>query len=133
MVVVSVSAASPKERDNDMDQRCVNSTYVLITPARNEEAFVEKTIESMIRQTVLPTKWVIVDDGSTDKTSDIVTPYLSRYTWIEMLRRPRRLDRSFAGKVQAFNAGYERVKDLAYDVIGNLDGDISFGKDHFEF
>ena len=50
-----------------------------------------------------------------------------------MVRRPQRLDRSFAGKVQAFNAGYERVKDLQYEVLGNLDGDISFDEDHFEF
>jgi len=107
--------------------------YVLITPARNEEAFLEKVIESMVCQTVLPLKWVIVDDGSTDRTPDIVRPYLARYSWIELVQRPRRLDRSFAGKVHAFRAGYERVRELPYDVIGNLDADISFATDHFEF
>ena len=107
--------------------------YVLITPARNEEAFIEKTIESVIRQTVLPVKWVIVDDGSTDGTPDIVSGYLPAYPWMELVRRPQRQDRHFAGKVYAFNAGYEKVKGLRYEVIGNLDADISFDNDHFEF
>ncbi|MFY9909022.1 MAG: glycosyltransferase family A protein [Candidatus Sulfotelmatobacter sp.] len=107
--------------------------YVLITPARNEEAFIEKTIQSMIKQTVLPLKWVIVDDGSTDKTRDIVSRHLAQNPWIELVRMPERRDRSFAAKVVAFNAGLERVKTLPYEVIGNLDADISFDSDHFEF
>jgi poly-beta-1,6-N-acetyl-D-glucosamine synthase len=107
--------------------------YVLITPARNEDAFIERTIESMIHQTVLPAKWVIVDDGSTDKTAEIVGRYLPQHPWMEVVQMPQRRDRSFAGKVQAFNAGFERVKDLDFEVVGNLDSDISFGKDHFEF
>jgi glycosyltransferase involved in cell wall biosynthesis len=107
--------------------------YVLITPARNESAFIAKTIESMIHQTVLPLKWVIVDDGSTDATREIVSRYLEQNHWIEMVQMPQRRDRSFAAKVGAFNAGYERVKSLPYDIIGNLDADISFEKDHFEF
>jgi len=107
--------------------------YVLITPARNEEAFIEKTIQSMIQQTVLPLKWVIVDDGSTDRTREIVGRYLAENPWIELVQMPERRERHFAGKVFAFNAGSERVKDLNYDVIGNLDGDISFDPDHFEF
>jgi glycosyltransferase involved in cell wall biosynthesis len=108
-------------------------SYVLITPARNEEAFIDKTIESMIHQTVLPVKWVIVDDGSTDRTREIVSRYLGQYRWIEMVQLPQRRDRSFAAKVMAFNAGYERLKGLSYEIIGNLDADISFEKDHFEF
>jgi glycosyltransferase involved in cell wall biosynthesis len=107
--------------------------YVLITPARNESAFIAKTIESMIHQTVLPLKWVIVDDGSTDETREIVSRYLEQYRWIELVQMPQRRDRSFAAKVGAFNAGHERVKDLHYDIVGNLDADISFDKDHFEF
>lgn len=108
-------------------------SYVLITPAHNEEAFIDKTIESVIHQTILPVKWVIVNDGSTDKTPEIIRDYVVQYPWIEMAdMRPRR-DRSFAAKVVAFNAGFERVKDLDYDIIGNLDADITFEKDHFEF
>jgi glycosyltransferase involved in cell wall biosynthesis len=108
-------------------------SYVLITPAHNEEEFIRGTIESMIRQTVPPLKWVIVDDGSTDRTREIIRTYAAQHPWIEMVEIPPRQDRNFAGKVFAFNAGYERVKDLPYDVIGNLDADISFEPDHFQF
>jgi len=108
-------------------------TYVLVTPAHNEEAFIEKTIQSVIQQTVLPLKWVIVDDGSTDKTREIISRYLDNNPWMELVELPHRRDRSFAAKVTAFNAGYEKVKNLRFDVIGNMDADISFGPDHLEF
>jgi len=108
-------------------------TYVLVTPAHNEEAFIEKTIQSVIQQTVLPLKWVIVDDGSTDKTREIISRYLDNNPWMELVELPQRRDRSFAAKVTAFNAGYEKVKNLRFDVIGNMDADISFGPDHLEF
>jgi poly-beta-1,6-N-acetyl-D-glucosamine synthase len=107
--------------------------YVLITPARNEEEFIEQTIKSVISQTVTPLKWVIVSDGSTDGTDEIVAKYAAAHRWIELLRIPEQAERSFAGKVYAFNAGYERVKDLKYDIIGNLDADISFEEDYFAF
>src|SRR2546422_4803637 len=96
-------------------------TYVLITPARNEAKFIEQTIKSVVGQTIRPAKWVIVSDGSTDGTDDIVKRYASEYDWIELVRTPERKERHFAGKVQAFNAGYARVKDLKYDIIGSLD------------
>lgn len=133
MVGGDVSTARAEVRKDDMAQRGSLPPYVLVTPARNEEAFLEKTIESLIHQTVLPAKWVIVNDGSTDKTADIISRYLANHPWIELVQRPQRLDRSFAGKVHAFNAGYERVKDVPHEVIGNLDADISFDPDHFEF
>jgi glycosyltransferase involved in cell wall biosynthesis len=81
----------------------------------------------------LPVKWVIVDDGSTDRTATIVETFVKRHPWIELLRRPRCKRRNFAGKVDAFNHGFERIQDLRFDLIGNLDADISFGPDHFEF
>jgi len=108
-------------------------TYVLITPARNEEAFIELTIKSVVGQTVRPIKWVIVSDGSTDRTDEIAKKYAAEHDWIELVRMPEHRDRHFAAKVQAFNAGYARVKDLKYDIIGNLDSDISFEKDYFAF
>jgi len=107
--------------------------YVLVTPAHNEEAFVEKTIRSVIRQTVRPARWVIVDDGSTDATGGIVRRYLAAHPWIEMIQMPQRQDRSFAAKVVSFNAGYQAVQGLDYDIIGNVDADTSFDEDHFEF
>jgi biofilm PGA synthesis N-glycosyltransferase PgaC len=101
-------------------------SYVLITPARNEEAFIEQTIRSVVNQTVLPAKWVIVSDGSTDGTDRIVKKYAADHEWMEFVQMPERKERHFAGKVHAFNAGYARVKDLNYDIIGSLDADISF-------
>lgn len=118
--------------DNGRGQKCLPK-YILITPARNEAEFIELTIKSVARQTVLPVKWVIVSDGSTDGTDDIVKKYVAEYKWIELVRMPERSERHFAGKVHAFNAGYERVKDLKYDIIGSLDGDISFEEDYFSF
>jgi poly-beta-1,6-N-acetyl-D-glucosamine synthase len=107
--------------------------YVLITSARNEEAFIANTLDSMVNQTVLPERWVIVDDGSTDRTPEIVERHAARYPWIELVRLPQRKDRNFAAKVHAFNAGLERVCSLEFEAIGNLDADISFGPDQFEF
>jgi biofilm PGA synthesis N-glycosyltransferase PgaC len=107
--------------------------YVLITPARNEARYIELTLQSVVAQTVLPLKWVIVSDGSTDGTDDIVKRYLSVYPWMEMIRMPARQERHFAGKVSAFNAGYESVCHLPYEIIGNLDGDVSFDHTYFHF
>jgi len=108
-------------------------SYVLITPARNEEATLEKTARSVTTQTVLPSRWVVVSDGSTDRTDDIVLDYCSRHPWMGLIRLPEHEDRHFAAKVQAFNAGLEALGGVGYDIIGNLDADISFGEDYFEF
>jgi poly-beta-1,6-N-acetyl-D-glucosamine synthase len=107
--------------------------YALVTPARNEAQYIDLTLKSMVAQTLPPVKWVIVSDGSTDQTDEIVRGYLADYPWIELLRMPERQQRHFAGKVLAFNAGYDRIKDLDFDIIGNLDGDVSFEPGHFEF
>src|SRR5216683_4669092 len=108
-------------------------SYVLITPARNEARFIEHTINSVVGQTIRPLKWVIVSDGSTDGTDDIVGKYLAQHEWVELLRLPEHAQRNFAGKATAFNAGYARVAGLQFDVIGNLDGDVSFEKDYLAF
>ncbi len=107
--------------------------YVLITPAHNEERFIRKTLDSMVNQTLLPERWVIVNDGSTDRTGEIVAEYARRFPWIQLVYRSPRLDRSFAAKVHAFNAGLQRVQSLEFDVIGNLDADLSFEADYLEF
>jgi poly-beta-1,6-N-acetyl-D-glucosamine synthase len=118
---------------NGAPEQSHDTSYVLITPARNEAAYIEKTIISVVNQTAKPLKWVIVSDGSTDGTDDIVKRYVAENPWIELLRMPERQERHFAGKVHAFNAGYARVKDLKYDIIGNLDADISFDPEYFDF
>jgi biofilm PGA synthesis N-glycosyltransferase PgaC len=63
-------------------------TYVLVTPARNEAQFIESTIQSVVAQTMRPLKWVIVSDGSTDGTDEIVSRYAVAHEWIELLRMP---------------------------------------------
>lgn len=108
-------------------------TYILITPARNEAALIEDTIKSVVAQALAPLRWVIVSDGSTDETDDIVRRYAREYPWIQLVRTPERKERHFAGKVMAFRAGYETVQDLNYDVIASLDADITFEADYFAF
>lgn len=108
-------------------------TYVLITPARNEAAFIEGTIQSVVAQTVRPLRWVIVSDGSTDGTDEIVQKFAAANPWIRLLRMPERRERHFAGKVHAFNAGYAELSGMGYDVIGSLDADITFDESYFQF
>lgn len=108
-------------------------SYVLITPARNEGAFIEETIRSVISQTVLPKRWVIVSDGSYDRTEAIARVYVQKHPWMTLIRMPSGGRRNFASKAYAFNAGYETVKGLDFDIIGNLDADLSFECDYFEY
>lgn len=109
-------------------------TYVLITPAKNEEANIEKTILSVISQTILPMKWLIVNDGSTDRTADIVLKYSSKskYSFIQLVNLQQGNERSFVSKIRAFNTGYEKLKEVDYEFIGNLDADISFDPYYYE-
>lgn len=108
-------------------------TYVLITAARDEAKFIELTIKSVIAQIVRPVKWIIVSDGSTDGTDEIVLRYAADQRWIELMRMPERSERSFSGKAHAFNAAYAKARTLNYEVIGNLDADISFDAEYFSF
>jgi glycosyltransferase involved in cell wall biosynthesis len=107
--------------------------YVLITSARNEEAFIAKTLDSVVTQTVLPERWIIVDDNSTDRTAKIVENYARRYPWIELVRQAQGRSRNFASKAHAVNGGLERVNSLQFEIVGNLDADISFGPNYMEF
>jgi len=106
--------------------------YVLVTAARDEAKYIERTIESVVAQTMRPLKWVIVSDGSSDGTDNIVAAHAAQHDWIELVSTPHRVGRHFAGKAQAFNLGTARLKRLAYDFIGNLDADVSFDSNYFE-
>jgi biofilm PGA synthesis N-glycosyltransferase PgaC len=108
-------------------------SYVLVTPARDEEAFLGDTIRAVVAQTHRPLRWIIVSDGSTDGTDEIVKSHAADIDWIELVRMPERRDRQFAAKANAFNAGCERLKHLRFDLIGNLDADVTFAPDYFEF
>ena len=108
-------------------------TYVLVTAARNERGLIEGAIRSVISQTQLPSKWIIVSDGSADGTDEIVGQFAKEHAWIELLRMPEHRDRSFAAKAVCFNTGYDHLKSRNFDLIGNLDADITFGPDYYEF
>ena len=120
---MTADIAKPQDRD---------LRYALITPARNEAKFIAATIRSVVAQTVHPAVWIVVSDGSTDGTDEIVERYAREHDWISLLRMPERRDRSFAAKATAFNAAYARLAGSSFDIIGNLDADITLAPDHFE-
>ncbi len=107
-------------------------TYVLVTAAYNEEKFISKTIESIISQTVRPKKWVIVSDGSTDRTDEIVGSYSRTHDFIQLQRICEEHPRNFAAQVNAINTGCQSLKELEFDFIGNVDADVSFEPEYYE-
>ena len=108
-----------------------NYRYALVTPAKNEAAFIEKTIISVINQTITPVKWVIVSDGSTDRTDEIVNEYARQHAFIQLVRRDSET-RHFGNKVHAFRAGYAELEGVDYGFIGNLDADIELPAQYYE-
>src|SRR5205085_10490204 len=104
--------------------------YVLVTPARNEVEHIAGSVASVIAQTLPPLRWVIVSDGSTDGTDERVRRLAQGHAWIRLVRMPERRERHFAGKVHAFNAGLAELADLDYELIANLDADITLSPDH---
>jgi glycosyltransferase involved in cell wall biosynthesis len=110
-----------------------NGTYALITSAYNEEKYIQTTMNAVVSQTILPSKWVIISDGSTDGTDEIVTAYSKKHEFIQFVRLDR--DKSscnFASKVYAIKYGYELVKDMPFLCIGNLDADVFLESHYFE-
>jgi glycosyltransferase involved in cell wall biosynthesis len=116
-----------------MLEKAIDLRYALITPAWNEEANLDRVIRAVAGQTLLPIRWVIVSDGSTDRTDEIVRSYAQHHAWIHLLRLERSPVRDFAGKAHAVNAGYEFLRSMDFDLIGNLDADISVPSDYYEF
>lgn len=107
--------------------------YVVVSAARNEETFIRLTADSLVAQTKRPLRWIVVDDGSTDRTAAIVREYASREPWIELISLPPRNGRDFSRKVRAVNLGLNRVADLDFEVLVNLDADVSFEPAYMEF
>ena len=110
-----------------------STNYVVISPVRDEEAYIRFTLDCMAHQTVLPKEWIIIDDGSTDKTGSILDEFAHKYSWIRVIHR---LNRGFrkagGGVVEAFNEGYKTVEFNDWDFLVKLDGDLSFDPDYFE-
>jgi glycosyltransferase involved in cell wall biosynthesis len=106
--------------------------YVLVTAAYNEAALIEKTLSSVAAQTVLPKAWIIVSDGSTDRTEEIAQSYAARLPFIQVIRIDRDPGRSFVSKVYAVREGFKRLLGVPFDFVGNLDADVSFEATYFE-
>jgi glycosyltransferase involved in cell wall biosynthesis len=107
--------------------------YLVITPVRDEEAYISKTIDSMAQQTILPEKWIIVDDGSTDRTPQIVQAASKQHAWIQVVERQNRgFRKSGGGVIEAFYDGFSAIDKINWDFLVKLDGDLSFSPDYFE-
>lgn len=108
-------------------------TYIIITPARNEGKNIGRLIASVTSQTVLPEKWILIDDNSTDDTAEIIRGQLTHFPWMDLINMQEVRERSFAAKADCFNAGLRRLGTLEYDILGNIDADVSFEADYFEY
>ncbi len=106
--------------------------YALVTPVRNEADHVGRTIDAVAAQTLLPQRWVIVSDGSTDATDDIVRKRAASLPFLRFVRRDADAERDFNSKVLAIREGLAQLAGVEYEFIGNLDGDVSFAPDYFE-
>jgi biofilm PGA synthesis N-glycosyltransferase PgaC len=107
--------------------------YVVITPVRDEALYIAKTIEAVMSQTVRPHQWIVVDDGSTDGTGDILDRHAEQTDWMSVVHRSNRGHRANGGGVmEAFYAGYAEVSDMSWEYLVKLDGDLSFAPDYFE-
>jgi poly-beta-1,6-N-acetyl-D-glucosamine synthase len=108
-------------------------TYVIISPVRNEELLIEKTIRSVIAQTIRPTEWILVNDGSSDKTAEIIEGYQSQYSWIKLINVA---DRGYylpgKGVVETFYKGFNTLSVKDWEYVVKLDCDLEFDPDYFE-
>ena len=107
--------------------------YVIISPVRNEEQHLPRTINCMAEQTILPGKWILVDDGSTDATGKVADAAAAGHPWIKAIHRQDRGFRQAGGGVMdAFYDGFGAITDDRWDFIVKFDGDLSFSADYFE-
>jgi poly-beta-1,6-N-acetyl-D-glucosamine synthase len=107
--------------------------YLLISACRDEAKYMRQTLDSVISQSIPPTRWVIVDDGSTDSTPQILAEYQGKHGWIDVVTRVNRGNRAVGpGVIDAFYAGYETINPDDYDYICKLDLDLRLPPRYFE-
>jgi len=107
--------------------------YIIISPVRNEEKYLGDAVNSIASQTIRPMEYILVDDGSTDKTPEIIKDASARYPWIHYITRKDRGERRVGpGVIEAFYDGYESIKSEQYDYICKMDGDLTIGPEYFE-
>ena len=112
----------------------METDYVVISPVRDEETYIRRTLDSVINQTILPKRWILLDDGSTDGTKEILESYAQIHKWIQVLEYTRDSSDRMVGKnvVEILHCGLSEVQDIHWDFWVKLDGDISFGSNYFE-
>lgn len=114
------------------------ASYVIVTAAHNEEDSLDRLAQHVVAQTAQPLLWIIVSDGSTDRTDDIAGRYARDYSWIRFLRREkddherRRVEKTSPGKVAAIRMAMKSLEGLHYDYFANLDADLTFDADYYE-
>lgn len=109
------------------------TNYILVSPVKDEEKYIEKTIQAVLKQTIKPSRWIIVDDGSRDSTYSIAEKYAREFPWITLVRHMRDAARQpGSGIIRAFNVGYDLVRNADYDYIVKFDCDLDFPADYFE-
>jgi biofilm PGA synthesis N-glycosyltransferase PgaC len=107
--------------------------YVLISPCRNESQYMRQTLDTVVAQSARPTKWVIVDDGSTDDTPQILADYAAKHDWIQIVTRKDRGHRAVGpGVIDAFYSGYDAINPDDYDYLCKLDLDLRLPPRYFE-
>ncbi len=114
------------------ERRRTMTHYVLITAAKNEDAFIEGVLKSVLAQTLPPQEWVIVSDGSTDRTDDIVRLYQQGHPFIKLRQRPAGAKRDFASKAFALNEAYQALNSTGFEYVAILDADVTLPADYYE-
>jgi len=108
--------------------------YVVITPAKNEAEHIAYILNSMSRQTHLPKQWIIVDDGSTDKTAELVSQFAQKFSWIKLVRLTTSSEERMGGSkvVRAFEEGMKKLDESDFDFVTKLDADLTLEENYFE-
>jgi poly-beta-1,6-N-acetyl-D-glucosamine synthase len=126
---ISASVLSSKQNTRNMSAL----SYVVVSPAKDEAERIEKTIQSMLRQTVRPARWVIVDDGSSDNTSEIVKSHTQSTDWISLIRVNRdAMRRIGSAEIRAFETGLHSLAGQQFDLAVKLDCDLILEPNYFE-
>jgi poly-beta-1,6-N-acetyl-D-glucosamine synthase len=117
----------------DPEVTASDRAYVLISPCRNEAEHMRRTLDSVVGQSLRPTLWVVVDDGSTDATPDILADYAARHDWIRVVAKPDRGHRAVGpGVIEAFYAGLETVDLSRFPYLCKLDLDLDLPPHYFD-
>lgn len=110
-----------------------NTTYVIISPVKDEERYILATLQAVLNQTIKPLLWIVVDDGSRDNTLAILSSHIIGHEWIRIVRVERDSKRQPGSAViNAFNIGLRSISDILYDIVVKLDCDVDFDSGYFQ-